>query len=175
MLALKDESEIGEMRHRDMPGGPWMAESRRICRLVTGAMAMSVLSFLSRAQAGEDEGCRLAVSDRPAQATPIYLHRVVMRYELGEGPRSYWLFEPAEPKPGSRPGRRLLPRLVCRQSGLLRSVDRSSGSFRPYRRFPTLSKRRGHAPQGLPAQRDCRDPRRARRAGNRREARPARP
>jgi len=66
-------------------------------------MVMTMLPFMSRARAGEDEVCRSAVSDRPAQAGPIYLHRVVMRYELGEGPRSYWLFEPAEPKPERAP------------------------------------------------------------------------
>ena len=86
-----------------MPGSPWTAETRRVIRLVTGAMVMTMLPLLSRARAGEDEVCRSAVSDRPAQAGPIYLHRVVMRYELGEGPRSYWLFEPAEPKPERAP------------------------------------------------------------------------
>ncbi len=86
-----------------MPGLPWMAATRRVIRLVTGAMVITMLPFMSRARAGEDEVCRSAVSDRPAQAGPIYLHRVVMRYELGEGPRSYWLFEPAEPKPERAP------------------------------------------------------------------------
>ena len=82
-----------------MPGSPWMAATRRVIRLVTGAMVIIMLPCMSRAGAGEDEVRRSAVSDRPAQAGPIYQHRVVMRYELGEGPRSYWLFEPAEPKP----------------------------------------------------------------------------
>ena len=82
-----------------MPGLPWMAATRCVIRMVTGAMIITMLPFMSRARAGEDEVSRSAVSDRPAQAGPIYLHRVVMRYELGEGPRSYWLFEPAEPKP----------------------------------------------------------------------------
>ena len=86
-----------------MPGLPWMAETRRTIRLVTGAMVITMLPFMSQARAGEDKVCRSAVSNRPAQAGPIYLHRVVMRYELGEGPRSYWLFEPAEPKPERAP------------------------------------------------------------------------
>src|SRR5208337_5016980 len=72
-----------------MPGLPWMAATRRVIRMVTGAMIITMLPFMSRARAGEDEVSRSAVSDRPAQAGPIYLHRVVMRYELGEGPRSY--------------------------------------------------------------------------------------
>ena len=77
-----------------MPGLPWMAATRRVIRMVTGAMIITMLPFMSRARAGKDEVSRSAVSDRPGKAGPIYLHRVVMRYELGEGPRSYWLFEP---------------------------------------------------------------------------------
>jgi dienelactone hydrolase len=38
--------------------------------------------------------------EKDAEAFP---HRVVRRYEVGEGPRSYWLFEPAEPKPERAP------------------------------------------------------------------------
>jgi dienelactone hydrolase len=38
--------------------------------------------------------------EKEAEAFP---HRVVRRYEVGEGPRSYWLFEPAEPKPERAP------------------------------------------------------------------------
>ncbi len=34
---------------------------------------------------------------------PTYPHKAVRRVELGEGPRSYWLFEPAEPTPESAP------------------------------------------------------------------------
>ena len=34
---------------------------------------------------------------------PSYPHKAVRRVELGEGPRSYWLFEPAEPTPETAP------------------------------------------------------------------------
>lgn len=80
-----------------------MAETRRSIRLVTGALVLTTLPFISRARAAEDEVCRSDISARPTQAGPIYTHRMVMRYELGEGPRSYWLFEPAEPKPELAP------------------------------------------------------------------------
>lgn len=33
----------------------------------------------------------------------VYPHDKVKRYELGEGPRSYWLFEPDDPKPERAP------------------------------------------------------------------------
>ena len=34
---------------------------------------------------------------------PVYPHKAVRRVALGEGPRSYWLFEPAEPTPERAP------------------------------------------------------------------------
>lgn len=46
--------------------------------------------------------------DEPAILAPVmkahdYPHRAVRRTVMGEGPRSYWLFEPAEPKPEKAP------------------------------------------------------------------------
>ena len=38
-----------------------------------------------------------------AEPPAIYPHKSVRRIELGEGPRSYWLFEPAEPTPETAP------------------------------------------------------------------------
>lgn len=43
-------------------------------------------------------------ADAPAgDPPPNYPHKAVRRVELGEGPRSYWLFEPADPTPESAP------------------------------------------------------------------------
>lgn len=86
-----------------MPGSPWMAETRHAIRLVISGLVMLLLPFLSGAKAGEDEANRSAAGERAAQAGPNYAHRLVKRYEFGEGPRSYWLFEPAEPKPELAP------------------------------------------------------------------------
>lgn len=48
-----------------------------------------------------------AAGDASAEAGPGTAarlpHNKVSRYELGSGPRSYWLFEPDEPKPASAP------------------------------------------------------------------------
>jgi pimeloyl-ACP methyl ester carboxylesterase len=66
-------------------------------------MVLAALPLQSHARADEDEICRVASSDRPDQAAATYPHRLVLRYEFGEGPRSYWLFEPAEPKPERAP------------------------------------------------------------------------
>lgn len=38
-----------------------------------------------------------------ADAGPAYPHAAVSRYEFGDGPRSYWLFEPAGPTPELAP------------------------------------------------------------------------
>jgi pimeloyl-ACP methyl ester carboxylesterase len=38
-------------------------------------------------------------ADEPENNSP---HKSFKRYEIGEGPRSYWIFEPAEPKPEVR-------------------------------------------------------------------------
>ena len=46
----------------------------------------------------------------------------------------------------------VLPRLVRRQPGLLRGLDRSPGPVRANRDLPAVSERRGDAPQGVPAQ-----------------------
>ncbi len=44
------------------------------------------------------------VADAPAADPPaVYPHKSVRRIEMGEGPRSYWLFEPADPAPESAP------------------------------------------------------------------------
>jgi acetyl esterase/lipase len=47
-----------------------------------------------------------AAIERPATAGDDprpYAHKTVRRIELGEGPRSYWLFEPADPSPTMAP------------------------------------------------------------------------
>jgi acetyl esterase/lipase len=48
-----------------------------------------------------------ALSSPPAapggDPPPTYPHKAVRRVELGEGPRSYWLFEPADPTPETAP------------------------------------------------------------------------
>ena len=49
---------------------------------------------------------RSARRHRPARVeasrSRIPPHRGVKRYEIGQGPRSYWIFEPDEPKPDGR-------------------------------------------------------------------------
>jgi acetyl esterase/lipase len=55
-------------------------------------------------QAGEDEG-RSGPSGRQRahRAEPEPPHGGVRRYEIGQGPRSYWLFEPDRPRPQTAP------------------------------------------------------------------------
>ena len=44
-----------------------------------------------------------SASAQAAEPPPRYPHKSVKRTEVGEGPRSYWLFEPADPAPDSAP------------------------------------------------------------------------
>jgi len=83
-----------------MPGSPWKAEKGLVIALVAGMVVLAILPCRFQARAGEDDAARPHAPDNTCgNADPEYPHRRVVRYELGEGPRSYWLFEPAEPKP----------------------------------------------------------------------------
>jgi dienelactone hydrolase len=77
-------------------------------RTIAGAIARWIAGSLLVVLAS---GAQLHAADDPPQETrpsgPGQLeanapHRVVRRYEIGLGPRSYWLFEPDEPKPEGR-------------------------------------------------------------------------
>jgi poly(3-hydroxybutyrate) depolymerase len=65
---------------------------------ITVMAAMALFPSLGRVCRGEDRP-ESAPANGPAAADVVYSHRSVRRFELGDGPRSYWLFEPAEPKP----------------------------------------------------------------------------
>jgi pimeloyl-ACP methyl ester carboxylesterase len=60
--------------------------------------AMAVVLSVGPACRGEDRP-ENPPANGPGAADIAYPHRSVRRFELGDGPRSYWLFEPAEPKP----------------------------------------------------------------------------
>jgi acetyl esterase/lipase len=75
-----------------------MAEKALVLGLMAAAMIAGALSPLKILKAAEDEIGGRTASERPTVA-PGYPHRRVTRFELGEGPRSYWMFEPADPKP----------------------------------------------------------------------------
>ena len=85
--------------------------ARRVIGWVPAALALALVSFPvpewspgGRVQAGEDEG-RGRPSDRDGarRDEPKPPHGGVRRYEIGQGPRSYWLFEPDRPRPDSAP------------------------------------------------------------------------
>ena len=75
-----------------------MAENALILGLLAGAMIAGMPGSYQPTLAAEDDTTGAAASNRP-NVDPGYPHRQVNRFELGEGPRSYWLFEPADPKP----------------------------------------------------------------------------
>jgi pimeloyl-ACP methyl ester carboxylesterase len=81
------------------------AASERLC-LIAATISCFVavtLATSDRLRAGDD---RSGTPDRFAQGrTEAHdaPHRAVRRYEIGVGPRSYWLFEPDQPKPEQAP------------------------------------------------------------------------
>ena len=58
-------------------------------------VATAALMMASAAIAGEPTAA--------AKDAPKYPHKAVKRVEIGDGPRSFWLFEPAEPTPRKAP------------------------------------------------------------------------
>jgi pimeloyl-ACP methyl ester carboxylesterase len=79
-----------------------MAGGALVAALFATAMVASgqVFAQLAGSENGET---RQPEQGPPVAAARIYPHDKVMRYEFGEGPRSYWLFEPAAPKPERAP------------------------------------------------------------------------
>lgn len=77
----------------------------RLPRIGIGALGLGIL-MIALAPARGDEPSQPASSSsvppKPAQE-PVYPHRTVQRVEIGSGARSYWLFEPADPKPERAP------------------------------------------------------------------------
>jgi pimeloyl-ACP methyl ester carboxylesterase len=84
-----------------MPFSPGQAGKRVAIAVIIAALTFGGGSS-PPARAAEDTAPREKLPD-PAVAAKNFPHRVVRRFEIGEGPRSYWLFEPAEPKPKQAP------------------------------------------------------------------------
>jgi dienelactone hydrolase len=66
-----------------------------------GGCLLVVLASGAMLRAGEDPPGGPSATG-PAQARADATHGAVKRYEIGQGPRSYWLFEPDQPKPEGR-------------------------------------------------------------------------
>jgi pimeloyl-ACP methyl ester carboxylesterase len=65
-----------------------------------GIAFVAVLVAASRGFTSDEPATKKVVAERPTDAEPA--HHAVKRYEIGQGPRSYWLFEPDEPRPDER-------------------------------------------------------------------------
>src|SRR3974390_2950672 len=77
---------------------PRMAETALILGLMAGAIIAKTPGSAHSIEAAGDDSSAPAASDQPG-VVPEYPHGKVTRFELGEGPCSYWIFEPADPKP----------------------------------------------------------------------------
>jgi acetyl esterase/lipase len=69
------------------------------------SLFVGVLTMLPGGQLAAGDGGRKTASDdyRESDAEPAPPHRTVRRFEIGQGPRSYWLFEPDQPRPERAP------------------------------------------------------------------------
>ena len=91
----------GEGPGRDMPSrprkGPAMQGLLRAAVVITLALGPPLAERSGAAPPTKEE------APPPVLAGAEYPHKAVKRTEIGTGPRSYWLFEPAEPAPASAP------------------------------------------------------------------------
>jgi len=78
-------------------------------RLFTCSLGLALLTALAAGGGGahaDDDRANASKSDGPPQSgseAENAPHQSVRRYEIGVGPRSYWLFEPDQPKPERAP------------------------------------------------------------------------
>jgi acetyl esterase/lipase len=79
-----------------------MAEKALFTAVVATALVAGEQASGQMARCEEARVKPPAVGERAAAVT-VYPHDKVTRYEFGEGPRSYWLFEPAAPRPERAP------------------------------------------------------------------------
>jgi acetyl esterase/lipase len=86
---------------------PGKAKRARWIALWIGvSLLQASLTASSAGQEGEaarEAPKAVAYDTQPERPAPIYVHRRVKRFDVGEGPRSYWLFEPVDPKPERAP------------------------------------------------------------------------
>jgi acetyl esterase/lipase len=82
-----------------MPLHPGMGHRRRVVAAMVGTSVLSTLLVGRSARCDEEPTTPVAAEVKPAATARVYPHLSARRYDLGDGPRSYWLFEPDEPKP----------------------------------------------------------------------------
>lgn len=82
-----------------MPGLPRKADGKLILVVTIAAIAMAASPGAGVSNAAEESKKSNAKARHPGDTEDVHPHQSVKRYDLGDGPRSYWLFEPADPKP----------------------------------------------------------------------------
>jgi pimeloyl-ACP methyl ester carboxylesterase len=71
--------------------------------IVAGLVSVLVVMPGKRLDAGDEERKPASSPDRSRPEEPAPPHLKVRRFEIGQGPRSYWLFEPDQPRPDRSP------------------------------------------------------------------------
>src|SRR6478736_6426271 len=82
-----------------MPGLPRKAEGMFLFAMTAALLASAAALVPGVGRAGEEPGNGSARAVHPGPIEDLHPHQSVRRFDLGDGPRSYWLFEPADPKP----------------------------------------------------------------------------
>jgi len=74
-------------------------------RIGIGALGLGILMIALAQARGDEPPAPSPSGGAPSNAArePAYPHAAVQRVEIGSGARSYWLFEPAAPKPEQAP------------------------------------------------------------------------
>src|SRR4051794_31845095 len=81
-----------------MPGQPRKADGMFLLAMAA-ALASAAVPGPGICRAAEEPGKSSARAGHPGPVEDLHPHGSVKRFDLGDGPRSYWLFEPADPMP----------------------------------------------------------------------------
>lgn len=82
----------------------WRARSVGWLSLILAMATIAGDGLAGRALAGDDDpGAKPPHQGRKRPTEKVPPHNGVLRYEIGQGPRSYWLFEPDKPRPETAP------------------------------------------------------------------------
>jgi dienelactone hydrolase len=80
-----------------------MRHGRSALTIVAGVVVLLVMTPCVGLMAGDEGRKPSSDEDRTGRKEPASPHLKVRRFEIGQGPRSYWLFEPDQPRPERAP------------------------------------------------------------------------
>src|SRR4051812_30571300 len=82
-----------------MPGLPRKADGMLLLAATAAALVLAAAPGPGFCRAAEEPGKNSVMAGHPGPVEDLHPHQSVRRFALGDGPRSYLLFEPADPQP----------------------------------------------------------------------------